>query len=203
MPFPPYLSHRCRKDNAVAITGAEKNLQILDMKTWKSRNKWRTPCKYEAVHLMQQQAPHSEESCERIYVAGRDNELLLCEVPVEMMNGKKKRKRNEKVNNAVDDVLEGDPASITCGDGDSTMTVSAGSGSLSTASKLRLSHHRGIRAESYWCGLDVTTTQSATGEVGDRIVGVCGKGKIYVIENSQLMRVAREDVNESKLEIEA
>jgi hypothetical protein len=180
------------------------------MKTWKSRIKWRTPCKYEAVHLLtghQDQAPQDEESWERIYVAGRDNELLLCEVPVETMNGnRKKRKRTEKTKEAME-VLEGEQGSIVCGDGDSATAPSAvalaASGSLSTVSKLRLSHHRGIRAESYWCGLDVTTTESVSGGVGDRIVGVCGKGKMYVVENSQLMRVAREDGNESKEETEA
>jgi hypothetical protein len=155
---------------------------------------------------LQQQSQQDEQIWERIYVAGRDNELLLCEVPAETMNGnRKKRKRNEKAKELTgtktDDVTEGDQGTNVCGDGEHVIAaVTAASGTLSTVSKLRLSHHRGVRAESYWCGLDITTTESAAGGVGDRIVGVCGKGKMYVIENSQLMRVARED-GESKEEI--
>lgn len=182
----------------MGIIGAEKALQILDMKTWKSRIKWRTPCKYDAVYLLKGCSKSGNaNNNEQVYIAGRDNELLLCEIPLDNLSGnQKKRKRNEKT---VDHPVA--PESTSTDLLTDEVKESVPSGSLSNVSKLRLSHHRGVRAESYWCGLDITTTTSiesseVPSKVGDRIIGICGKGKVYVIENSQLMRVARDDGQE-------
>jgi hypothetical protein len=216
---PPYLPHCLREGSSVAITGAEKTVQILDMKTWKSRTKWRTPCKYEGVHLMRslltQSDPQVASTRERLYVAGRDNEVLLCEIPLETTGTGAQKKRKRAQSNAV--------AKLSAGNGEGevvqveelepTSTSPLVSGSLSNVSKLRLSHHRGVRAEASWCGLDITTTeegptvQEEDGEggeteekrdqqeraMGDRIVGLCSKGKLYIIENSERMRVACDD----------
>jgi hypothetical protein len=204
----------------VAITGAEKTIQILDMKTWKSRTKWRTPCKYEGVHLMKGLSPNTaDQTREQIYVAGRDNELLLCEIPLENANGaQKKRKRaaESSANKSPDDAEGGGVIQVE--EPELSSAAPLVSGSLSNVSKLRLSHHRGVRAEASWCGLDITSTvdlseeaeeDSEQGEdksheqqqqrvAGDRIIGLCSKGKLYIIENSEKMRVACDDDPEAE-----
>jgi len=92
---------------------------------------------------------------QHVYVGGSDNELLLCDLTAGAAGAK--------------------------ADLDFGPTHAA----LPSSSKLRLSHHRGIRAEAKWLGIDSYC-------MDDRhvVTGVCNLGKLYVLDHAERMKTA-------------
>lgn len=250
-----------------ALTGSEKNIRIYDNRMWKTITKWRAPHKFDVVKLL----PSSNNPLQ-LYVAGRDNEVLLCDLEphlstpsigpkgsiINNSNKKKKqvpkKKMNQPENAASDNVAsedsspsskrqkvsaDNDTATTTnttgkvmsftylnitvcsiwqasCDVYECVMSICQGGDDageellpmqLPTGSKLRISHHRGVRAEAMWAGLDVVTCginssinsgevegeETSTGSaavVSDRLVGLCGNGKLYISDHANLMKLA-------------
>lgn len=196
-------------DHRVAAAGSDKNIRIYDTRMWKTITRWRAPHKFDVVKLL----PSSNSSLQ-LYVAGRDNEVLLCDLEPHLLATQvakgKGRSGQASVAAAVagargdDDDVSGGAAAADADlnpplkkqrstDNTSAAVDSSGAGSellpmqLPTSSKLRISHHRGIRAESVWAGLDVVL--GTEGE-HDRLVGLCGHGKLYLADGADLMRLA-------------
>ena len=154
----------------------------------------------------------------QLYVAGRDNEVLLCDLEPHLLSTQvqkiKSRKQPPPSSSSLDknDVhpqkkQKQIPVHIT----DSTLSASTAASDnnapvrassvqsgdllvpmqLPTSSKLRISHHRGIRAESNWAGLDVLHMDSGKDNTAtDRLVGLCGRGKVYIADSAHLMKLA-------------
>lgn len=192
----------------------------------------------------------------QLYVAGRDNEVLLCDLEPHLLSSQvqkvksrkhapsstpssstspvssssevdnhplKKQKQNQ-IDNATTTATgnnkdtnahplhttdTGSTASVPIS---TTQCVELLPMQLPTSSKLRISHHRGVRAESNWAGLDVlqmdmrhsnsdnnsdsdnengrSTVKDNNNTVQDRLVGLCGHGKVYIADSANLMKLA-------------
>jgi hypothetical protein len=121
-------------------------VRVLDGKTWRSRVKWRAPNKYDIAKLLL--APPSVSAAVSgsplpLYIAGRDNEVLLCNVPVQIShqqrgaggNGEGHPMRKKmRLDKAVADTGAAGKA------GGEAVTLHHTE--LPSASKLRMSHHR-------------------------------------------------------------
>lgn len=204
----------------VAAAGSEKNIRIYDNRMWKTITKWKAPHKFDVVKLL----PCSNNPLQ-LYVAGRDNEVLLCDLEPHLMSTQvqkvKDRKhihppvenpnptvdtssatsedvisnppsKKRKPNNASSSASEVDSSNFITAQRDASLTGPCPSTELlpmqlPTSSKLRISHHRGVRAESLWAGLDVVLKN---GDGNDRLVGLCGRGKLYIADNANLMKLA-------------
>lgn len=154
----------CARDYSVLVAGSDRNIYAYDNRTWRSKVKCSSPCKFDIVKLL----PSSLSAC-HFYVGGLDNEVLQVEISSLHNEGSTKdRESKESI---------GPPAK--------KMHVDSSEGavlSLST-SKLKESHEKGFRAESRWLGIDVTQTIN-----GNEILhGLCDNGKLYYLNYSQLM----------------
>lgn len=151
----------------------------------------------------------SSNSPLQLYVAGRDNEVLLCDLEPHLLSTQvqkvKSRKQapssEEGSSQPIKKQKHKEESSATNPVSDSKMLPhSSGTAQgvdllpmqLPTSSKLRISHHRGVRAESNWVGLDVLlqNTDAGTGAKNDRLVGLCGHGKLYIADSANLMKLA-------------
>lgn len=143
--------------------GSDRIVEVYDTRMWRLTLKWRTQCKYDAVHIL----PASYTNRNRaVYVCGLDNEILLCDVNIP--EGNKKAQKRKAEDSAAADGTDG--AEITSGPTHAP---------LPDSSKLRLSHHRsgfkyysnssklfgllssmfcfrrGVRAQNCWSGVAV------------------------------------------------
>jgi hypothetical protein len=145
------LSYR-ESNNSLAVAGSDKIVYLYDSRMMKCRLKWKSPCKYDIVKLL----PCCSGS-NQLYVAGRDNEVLLCDIETNdiKVSGKskidaydtsstatrKKRKsesddmnvNSENPSENVDDIMIENKAA---------QDVNINHAPLPNASKLRISHHR-------------------------------------------------------------
>ncbi len=77
----------------VLFAGADRNVYIYDSRTWKSRLKWRSPCKYDIIKIMNAKHDNSSNNNDNnssnvnsnnnshnmlAYLVGSDNEIMLC-----------------------------------------------------------------------------------------------------------------------------
>lgn len=167
--------------NRIAASGSDKTIRIYDCRTWKTITKWKAPHKFDVVKML----PSSNSSLQ-LYVAGRDNEVLLCDVDAQVLESKHRRAEKSATGGNESKKLKRNPddttneAEILAHARDELLPMQ-----LPSSSKLRISHHRGIRAEALWSGLDVFRS-----ELGDRLVGLCGRGKLYVADNANFMKLA-------------
>lgn len=65
----------CRS-SSIAVAGADRTVYLYDCRSWRTRLRWRSPCKYDIVKLISA----NDEVSNRIYIAGHDNELFLCDL---------------------------------------------------------------------------------------------------------------------------
>jgi WD40 repeat protein len=190
--------------NRVAAAGADKNIRIYDNRMWKTITKWRAPHKFDVVKLL----PSSNNPLQ-LYVAGRDNEVLLCDLEPHLMSTQVQKVKSRKSappvpsvaveSNAQSDInpplkkQKSNDTDVTKSGDVAVSAANTNSGpellpmQLPTSSKLRISHHRGVRAEFMWAGLDVVLKNESE---NDRLVGVCGRGKLYVVDSANLMKLA-------------
>lgn len=55
----------------------DRVVYLFDIRTWKCRQNWRSPCKYDIVHLLPSSNPLKPWN---LYLVGSDNEILLSNV---------------------------------------------------------------------------------------------------------------------------
>ena len=188
-------------NNRLAAAGSEKNIRIYDNRMWKTITKWRAPHKFDIIKLL----PSSNNPLQ-LYVAGRDNEVLLCDLEPHFMSSQTQKSKSRKHDaNTNLQSKEKDMGAIPpskkqkqeSGDDELSSQTLIDTGvsrdtellpmQLPSSSKLRISHHRGIRAEFMWSGLDVSLKND---DVNDRLVGLCGHGKLYIADNANFMKLA-------------
>ena len=128
-------------------------IRVLDGKTWRSRVKWRAPNKYDIVKLVRGPADTRASSSNLLplYIVGRDNEVLYCNIPLQMAHQQKRKGKRDQEGlqhvqqkkNRVDEVKEGlsDTSACTSETAPKAAPVLHHT-ELPSASKLRLSHHR-------------------------------------------------------------
>ena len=79
-----------------AAAGADKTVYVYDTRTWRARIKWRSPCKFDIIKLMEARSVcsasnrvddiiHQADTIQNsggpfVYLAGWDNEVLLCDL---------------------------------------------------------------------------------------------------------------------------
>lgn len=67
----------CCKENEVVLAGADRCVYVYDVRTWKSRLKWRSPCKFDIVKVLPSYLSVDKDF---YYIAGHDNEVFLSEL---------------------------------------------------------------------------------------------------------------------------
>lgn len=98
----------CRDNgNTIVTAGSDKIVCIYDSRMLKCRFKWRSPCKYDIAKLIAchspprspvggaddaQQLSSQERHKHLMYVAGRDNEVLLCDIEINDIKVRSKSK---------------------------------------------------------------------------------------------------------------
>jgi hypothetical protein len=119
------------RGNDILTAGADRSVQVYDVRTWRPRLNWRSPCKYDIIHLL----PASSETRSRgVYVCGLDNEILLCDVTGVEKQPVQKKGLKRKIMEAPGDTLDTAPVEQT--------KAGPSHALLPDSSKLRISHHR-------------------------------------------------------------
>jgi hypothetical protein len=155
----------CARDYSVLVAGADRNIYAYDNRTWRSRVKCSSPCKFDIVKLLP-----SSLSTSHFYVGGLDNEILQVEIlSLQNESGTKDRETIGHPTKRLHADLPGGPV-LPC-----------------SGSKLKESHEKGFRAESRWLGIDVIQTIDGN----ETLHGLCDNGKLYYLDNSQLMPSVR------------
>lgn len=147
-----FLVVPCRQDPSglgfsVVASGSDKVVRLLDCKTWRTRVKWRAPNKYDIAKLLEGPPSTSPTTSPLpLYIVGRDNEVLLCNVPMHMTNqhrggGDSAQNVRKKMR-----VEKSEAGGITSG---AVHIPPLHHTELPSASKLRMSHHRLVSNNFY------------------------------------------------------
>jgi hypothetical protein len=157
------------------LGGADRNVYVYDIRKWKCRLKWKSPCKYDITKLLlvNSAGNNNISRASHFFLGGGDNEVLQCDSAAKYL-----QLGGAEASKSSDEAIKPDSSSSS---------LPASHANLPASSKLRLSHHRGVRSESRWAGLDASWSGDEHGSI---VVGMCEMGNYYVLRGAHLMTMA-------------